>query len=315
MIANIPTAVMAITKMMSAMSTIQSSSPIEIAAKSQSRLFVVYVAVLIAGAVAAALMTVFVYRAGNRYQSAVQADADARIKTADTRAAEARAESDKANAGLAASNVEIARLTAEAEKAKAERAEADKQIQIAKADAARAKEGTANSEVEVARLRIIVANAEQKRAEAELALAEIRRKQAPRQLPVEKFAEVLRERLPEELRLPLSILYQREDAEAYAFASQIASALSRAGFKQLHVDPLPPGAGGPEWLPTVIKLGGNIGLTIVPPDPMHGAPPAEGGPIIEALSNAFAACGFEVNSMGATFFPGGRLTILVGAKP
>src|SRR5437868_14866892 len=129
---------MPIEKIISAMTTIQSSSPIEVAAKGQARLFAVYVLVLVVGALAAAVMTLLVYRTSNRYQSALQSDADARIKTADTRAAEARAESDKANAGLAQSNVEIVRLTAEAEKAKTERAEADKQIAIAKADAARA---------------------------------------------------------------------------------------------------------------------------------------------------------------------------------
>ena len=139
------------------MSTIQSSSPIDIAARSQSRLFILYVVVLIVGAIGAALMTVFVYRAGNRYQAAVQADADARIAEADSRAAEAlenagkaneraglaNAEAARANEGLAQSNVEIARLTAEAERAKAERADADKQIANAQATAAIANERAA----------------------------------------------------------------------------------------------------------------------------------------------------------------------------
>lgn len=247
----------------------------------------------------------------------------AREKTlSDERIAAANAEAAKASEGVGESREKIAGLNkeaealkAEAEKAKAERAEADKQIAIAKADAARAKEGTVTAEVEVARLQTVVANAEQKRAEAELALAEIRRKQAPRELPVEKFAEVLRERLPEEVRLPVQVLYQRDDAEAYKFATQIMAALGRAGFKQNHLDPLPPGAGGPPWLPTVIKLGGDTGLAIVDPDPIHGAPPVEGVPIIGALLNAFAACGFEVKTGGATFFPGGRLKIIVGARP
>ena len=90
-------AVIAITKIMSAMSTIQSPSPIEVAARNQSHMFIVYVAVLVIGGIAAAFMTVLVYRAGNRYQSAVQADADARI-------AESNAEAKRAGEGAAQAN-------------------------------------------------------------------------------------------------------------------------------------------------------------------------------------------------------------------
>jgi hypothetical protein len=137
---------------------------------------------------------------------------------------------------------------------KIEEAKADAQVQIETAKAELTREQT-----KLAKEQEKTAQAQREAADAQLALRkhieEVARRQAPRQLPVEKFAEVLRERLPEEVRLPIAILYQREDAEAYAFASQIASALSRAGFKQLHFDPLPPGAGGPPMLPTVMKLG------------------------------------------------------------
>jgi F0F1-type ATP synthase membrane subunit b/b' len=162
------TIVAPIMKMMNAMSTIQ-TSPIERAATQHNWLFAVYFVLLLV----IALMTWIVWKSGNRVQDEVRKDADARIAIADSRAAEARAESDKANAGLAKSNEEIARLTAESEKAKAERAEADKQIAIAKADAARAKEGTANAQTEVARLQSTVANAERKRLDAERALTEV----------------------------------------------------------------------------------------------------------------------------------------------
>jgi hypothetical protein len=193
-------AIIPMAKMVNIMATIQSVSPIEIAARNQTRLFIVYVGVLVIGGLAAALLTVLVYRAGSTYQGAVQADADARIAeagtkaaTANERAAVANAQAAKANEGLAKSNEEIARLTKEAETAKTERAEANKQIAIAKADAARAKEGIANAEavsakasVEVARLQVVVANAEQKRAEAEKALLELQQQVRARHLTIDQ---------------------------------------------------------------------------------------------------------------------------------
>ena len=78
------------------MLTIQSSSPIDIADRNQTRLFILYVAVLVLGGLAAALFTVLVYRAGNKYQQAVRADADARIAEAGRGAAEAQAKAAEA---------------------------------------------------------------------------------------------------------------------------------------------------------------------------------------------------------------------------
>lgn len=311
------------------MSTIQSA--IDRAATFNKLLFVGYVILLLLTAAA----TVFLWMSGNRVQDEIRKDADARIATADSRAeearrgaAEARAESDKANAGLAKSNEEIARLTAEAEKARAERAEADKQIAIAKADAARAKEGIANAEVrsleasaEVSRLQVIVANAEQRRAEAELALAEVRRKQAPRQLPTERFLEALRASLRTQrprtnfMQQRIIILYQREDIEAFAFATQIASALYVAGWKDIPApEPLPSGAGGPQGWPTIMKLGGYTGLTIVPPNRMHGAPEEGSELLVRALLNAFTTCGVEAKLGGMQYLLG-EFKIMVGPKP
>src|SRR6266446_4716428 len=141
-------------------------------------------------------------------------DKDVAISAADQKAADAKKET--------------ARLTKEAEQAKTERAEADKQIAIAKADAAKAKEGIANAEavsakagVEVARLQVVVANAETRRLEAERELAEVKRLQLPRSIPLN-----LRDKLVQELsRFSGQVLNVIEpvssDLDASQFAGQI----------------------------------------------------------------------------------------------
>jgi hypothetical protein len=118
MFANIPIAMIAITKMV-AMMTIQSSSPIDIADRNQTRLFIVYVVVLAVGFVAATVLTVLVYKAGNAYQKAVKADADARIAEAGRGAAEAQAKAAEAierAEKLEADNLILRERAAKAEK-------------------------------------------------------------------------------------------------------------------------------------------------------------------------------------------------------
>lgn len=87
----------AMTKMVSAMLTIQSSSPIDIASKNHTRLFIVYVVIL----VAAAVFTVLLFRAGKLTQQAIRADADARIAEANQKAAEANQRAAEAQKELA----------------------------------------------------------------------------------------------------------------------------------------------------------------------------------------------------------------------
>lgn len=166
-----------------------------------------------------------------------------------------------------------------------------------------------------------LAEAKTKQAEAELALAEVQRKQAPRTLSTEKFSEVLRESLrtqpqprPGFLQQRITVLYQREDIEAFAFAGQIASALYQAGWRDVGPEPLPSGAGGPSSLPTVLKLGGDAGLSIVPQRRIHGGPDEAEKLLISALLGAFAACGLEAK-IGGLPYTFGNLAIIVGPKP
>lgn len=89
-------------KVISAMATIQSSlpanqSPIEVADRAQRRLFVISIVFGVVAALIAALLAWLLWRANNKYQDAVIADANARIEEAKRGAAEARRDAATAN--------------------------------------------------------------------------------------------------------------------------------------------------------------------------------------------------------------------------
>lgn len=303
----IPTA-----KMVNMMAMIQSASPIESAARNQTRLFIVYVVVLAIGGLAATLLTVLVYRAGNTYQGVVRADADARIVEAGTKAALANAEAAKANEGLGKSNAELARLTVEAEQAKTERAEADKQIAIAKADAARAKEGIANAEaesakatVEVARLQVVVANAETRRAEAEKALLELQERIKDRHLTAEqkrKFLAALNGK-PNgqvEVRCPLG------NPEVRSFALEFAEVFKERGWQvtlndRVIITPAP----------TDLRLWIHTDESSETPRLVTGEAPIRARSIIDA----FASAGLRLEIQFDHEVPKDGLVLLIGYKP
>jgi hypothetical protein len=297
-------AIIPIAKMVNMMAMIQSVSPIESAAKDQTRLFIVYVAVLVIGGLAAAALTILVFRAGNSYQGAVRADADARIAEAGTRAVTANAEAAKANEGLGKSNAEIARLTKEAEQAKAERAEADKQIAIAKADAARAKEGIANAEavsakasVEVARLQVVVANAETKLAQAEKALLELQERIKPRRFTTEQEKNLVAALKASPEKGLIEITCVMGDGEGFAFASQIDRILKAADW---------PTSGANQG---VFSPNNPIGF-FVEVRSADSAPKFAG-----ALQHAFSVAGITLEGILRPGMAEGHVQIVVGNKP
>lgn len=272
-----------------------------------------YVVVLAVGGIAATLLTVLVYRAGNTYQGAVKADADARIAEAGTKAAEANAQAARANEGLGKSNEEIARLTTEAEQAKTERAEADKQIAIAKADAARAKEGTANAEavsakasVEVARLQVVVANAEQKRAEAQKALLELQERLKDRHLTAEQQKQ-LAYHLKSLPRGQLEIRAAVGSPDARNFALEFVAIFQSAGW-QVSVNDraliLPTPIGVSLWLHT--ERGVVLQDTLI----------SEQAPIrAKSIIDAFGSVSLPLEVQFVRDVPKDELVLVVGFKP
>jgi chemotaxis protein histidine kinase CheA len=239
-----PIVVILMIKTIYAMQTNQNTlTPIDEAAKIQTRAFIISVIVIILSAIATSIVAVWLFRASNSYQDAVKQDADAKIALADTEAAKANegvananlaiteskeetakanAEAAKANEGLAKSDEKIAGLNLEAETAKKERAEADKQIATAKTDAAKANN-------ETAKLSITVEQEARKRAEAELALLELKERLRPRVITPDQRAQLL-------LKLKqcpvgkIDILYPPNSLEAENFAKQLSSVLNEANW-------------------------------------------------------------------------------------
>jgi hypothetical protein len=188
------------------------SSEIEKAARAHEYLFIIYLLFL----VATVILTLLVWRAGNKYQDTVKLDADAKIETAKATAETAKAEIKKADEKIAA-------LTAQAESLKTEAVKAKEGIAVAQAQAAEA-----NEKAETERLARV-------RLEASL---------APRHLSAEH-----RMRLIEQLKAnPGNILIWclASNVESCGFAKQIADILTSSGWSvEVIRDAVVMGSGSP----------------------------------------------------------------------
>jgi len=302
------------------MVTIQSNpSPIEVANTAQRRLFVMSLVFGVLAALIAALLGFLVWKANNKYQEAVKADADGRIAIADSRAAQANAEAAKANEGIGKSNQEIARLTNEAEQARAERAEADKQIEIAKADAAKAKEGTAKAEessakaaLEIARLQTVVANAEQNRLEAERALLELQHTIKPRTLTEQQraiFLSTLKKQPGTKVRLGCAI----GSEESCVYAQQFLPIFKEAGWT-VEGDRLERATISQTFFGVgIFMLGGKKEPTAQPGMYWVQVRP-ELQPFFAVLVEGFGQLGIETKAIADENFPEHLIGVFFGAK-
>lgn len=216
------------------LTTPSSPSPIEVATKAHTRLFVLYVAVLIVGGLLTTWLTVMVWRANNTQQDAVIADADARIAEANQKAQEA------------------SRKTRELEQ----------QNLLLRADLNNAAE-------EVALLQKEAAEARTKQAQAEMALELLAEKQRSRSLNGAVFLRELR-RVP---KAKAEIWYNPEDPEAFGFALQIYGWLGKgyesgvpgAGWEVAEPRSIPTNAAFLNFpdAPLAVKAGAQMGLGIV----------------------------------------------------
>jgi len=174
MIANMPMAINPIAKVVSAMSMIQ-SSPVDIAARTQARLFALYVVVLVIGGLAAAFLTVLVYRANNAYQEAIKADADARISGSNAEAKRAGESAGKANERAQA--LEHDNLGLRGQVATLETAATD-----AKKGLAGLQKTAADAKAAQQRVETDLAKQQERAAKAEIALLELQKDVAWRRL-------------------------------------------------------------------------------------------------------------------------------------
>ena len=195
MIAVMPMPLMLTIKAALAMSIIQSSSPVQVAARNHTVFFVVYVGVLVLGAI----LTVLVWRSGNKYQDAVNAEAATRITNVETeskeRIARIRTESDERIASVEAeSKAKILGLQTDLERARTESRDALTRLAKAQEEAARA----------------------QLRLEDTTSATYMRTR--ARMLDTHKFMDILRG-VP---KAKVEVLYSPNDSEAWNLAWQIA---------------------------------------------------------------------------------------------
>lgn len=105
-----------------------------------------------------------------------------------------------------------------------------------------------------------ISEANARAAEAELETEQLREQMAYRRLNGDAFVKAL-EDVP---KLPVEIMYLRDDSESMEFAQQIAISLEKAGWKVLIREPIPQPPRSDPQLPTAMTVGGQpTGVTVV----------------------------------------------------
>jgi hypothetical protein len=236
-----------------------------------------YILVLVFTALLIAAFTWLVEKSGNNVQDAIQADANARIATAGTEAAQANAKAKQLGSDLTTEKGKVA----------------DLQIQAANAKAMQQK-----VEIELAKQQERAANAEQ-------ALLQPQRRTAPRRISADQSARLVAA-LSSGPKGPVEVNCSWQDSEACAFAQQIlgvllASGWSAKGVNQLALMPnpnAPPPFNGP---PT--------GLWV---EVRSASPPPEQA---TALQKAFFAEGIVIQGTVVPNIAADSVMILVAPKP
>lgn len=177
----------------------QNSSPVELAARTNRLVLVGYITSLLV----VALMTYLSWRAGNKAQEAIKADADARIAEAHGTATEAEARA------------------AEAGKVAAKATEA----------AALANERAAGAEVQIASARASAAEAMRVAETERLARVKLEAEIAPRRLSEAQRQAVMKTCKFFAGRAPVNLVSYSLDAEAAVLGTQILETLGSAGIE------------------------------------------------------------------------------------
>ncbi|MDX2029227.1 MAG: hypothetical protein SF339_01060 [Blastocatellia bacterium] len=275
-------------------------SSIERASETQTRFFIWSIIWFAIAALITAFFTVKLYQAGNTVQSAIKADADARI-------AESRALASKADENAAKANERAAEANAEAAKANESAALANERAQRLEQDnlALRGDLNKAASEVAILQKSAADARAEQQRVQtalaaqqeraaiAEKALLELQERIKPRTLTAEKRARILEILKPSPKGI-VKIAFAANDNEALSLATQIAEVLVAAGWQA--------SPGGPTIESTTPK---GLGIFV-----RNEQTPGAG-----ALQHALAAVGFPAGGMTNPELPEGHIVLFVGQKP
>ncbi len=185
---------------------------------SNNRIFRWYMGFLVVVGIGTIFFTVAVFKASNKVQDAIKADADARIQALKTDGDKARSDLGKTNVRLTEAEGKVADANRKAEEARRDTATASK-------EAALANERAGKLELDVATQRKLTAEANERAAEAQLALARFR---APRALTPEQRSKFVEEMsIFKGQRVLLGTF--SNSFEVVAFAQQLFQALKEAG--------------------------------------------------------------------------------------
>jgi hypothetical protein len=273
------------------MSAISSSSsredPIAAATRFHTKVFFIYVALL----VLAAIFQWWVWSTNNRLQDAIREDSDARI-------VEAKAEGAKANER--AEKLESANLTLKGQVAGLETTAADAKAaqQRVETDLEKQKEVTARAEKDVAGLKRAAAEQQERAAKAERELLEIKERLKHRTISVAQQEQLIKLLTPivkpKEGRLV--VVNVVGDSEGHEFATQINKILKASGFTT---------EGPNSGFFTVNPVGFGIIVHSLKTAPAYAS----------AILRAFDFIGIPMGIGESEGMPEGNVEIVIGLKP
>lgn len=255
---------------------------IETAEAWNNRLFGLYSIFLIAVGVLGTWFTVAVFKAGNKVQEAIKADADSRIE-------QLRVEGDKAQSELAKTNVRLTEAEGRLAEANRKAEEARRETAQASKDAALANERAGKVELETAKQR-------ERAAKAENDLLVLQQRIAPRRLSQSQEFLLIEALKRSQVKGPVKIVAVLGDGEGLAFAAQLHNIIKAGdwpsnGVDQAAYDTNPIGMG------ILVRSAKNA--------------PAHAG----ALQAAFGAAGISIIGSENPRIPAEAVELLVGNKP
>ncbi len=227
-------------------STSVSPSAIEEAGKWHTRVFIISIVWFIVAAIVTAVITYLLWRANNKQQDAVTADAIARIAESKALASKADENAAKANERAAIANVEAGRANEKAGLANghAQKLEGDnlqlrKDLEAATTESRAKQAELAKEQIKLAEEQRKTAEAQHEAAMAQLALKkhleEVAERQKPRNLTPEQRAKLL-DILMAGAKGTYEIIYVAGDPESKNFANQLAAVLKDAGWTLERMD-------------------------------------------------------------------------------
>lgn len=298
---------------MSIIMTIQSDpSAVEIAGKTHRNVFIAYLVWLVVAAVVTVWFTYWLWQAGNRQQDAIVAamERDNLVLRTDLNTEKGKV------AGLekvaADAQKDLSEQKGKTASLEAAAAEAKTALLVQQGRTAILETAAADAKTTQQRVEIQLAEQQERTAKAERELAEVKRLQEPRRLPVDTFVKALKSKLnpPADIWFGFArVWYVPDVPETYTFALQVKNAMTASGLFGVDEEPSPVPYEPPKLMeghiPPLIRRGAGPGITLEGGNPIS----------VDALMFALSESGFPARE--STVKPtrgGGVLFVVVGPK-